>query len=31
MAKHWHTLGQNIDPNTELTYTTSVVSLGGDS
>jgi subtilisin family serine protease len=30
MAKQWHALGQNIDPNTELTYTTSIVSLGAD-
>jgi subtilisin family serine protease len=29
MAKQWHTLGQNINPNTELTYTTALVSVGG--
>ncbi len=29
MALQWHTLGQNLNPNTELTFTTGVVSLGG--
>ena len=29
MAEHWNELNQNIAPNTELTYTTSIVSLGG--
>ena len=28
MAQHWNELNQNIAPNTELTYTTSLVSLG---
>ncbi len=28
MAKQWDTLGQNIDPNTELTYTSGVISIG---
>jgi subtilisin family serine protease len=30
MAKQWDTLGQNMAPNTELTYTTSVVSQGAN-
>ena len=30
MAKQWTTLGQNIAPNTELTYTTSAVNCGAD-
>lgn len=29
MAKQWHTLSQNIDPGTELTYTTAVVGPNG--
>jgi subtilisin family serine protease len=30
MAKQWHVLGQNIDPNTELTFTTAVTGLGAN-
>ena len=28
MAKQWTTLGQNIAPNTEKTFTTSIVDYG---